>query len=389
MGALAKALRWMTDWDPEPQPVNTVTTLNPVGDYSAKVLPPARTVSATTPREAAGMSAVFRAFQILSTSTIQLSIDAIRNNQLIGRPAMLSQPDVTMSGAKFYALCVTTLAGWGNVYLEHVTNERGVVTSVKYLNPSTTRLGRNPGTGALELHVGARRVLKLGEFTHIGYLWLGDGDEALGPIQAAQAELKGAAELTEYSSAYFQVSGDPSGILSTDQHITQAQADEALAIWESVPAGHVRITGSGLHYDKNLIDPAAAQFLENRRFTKTELADLFGIPGSLYLGADQGTSKTYANVEQDWIGFVRFGLMSYLRPIELALSDLLPRGQEARFNIDALLRTDTKTRYEAYAIGIDKGFLGVDEVRALEHLPPKAPAAPAAAPTQPAPVRTA
>ena len=40
----------------------------------------------------------------------------------------------------------------------------------------------------------------------------------------------------------------------------------------------------------------------------------------------------------------------------------------ARWNLDALLRTDTKTRYEAYQIGLTAGFLTLDHVKRQEHL---------------------
>lgn len=49
---------------------------------------------------------------------------------------------------------------------------------------------------------------------------------------------------------------------------------------------------------------------------------------------------------------------------------LLPRGQSARFNLNAVLRPDTKTRYEAHALAIQTGFLTIDEVRDIEGLPP-------------------
>jgi phage portal protein BeeE len=48
----------------------------------------------------------------------------------------------------------------------------------------------------------------------------------------------------------------------------------------------------------------------------------------------------------------------------------LPRGQRARFNLEALLRSDTTTRYAAHKVALEVGFLTVAEVRAIENLPP-------------------
>ena len=47
---------------------------------------------------------------------------------------------------------------------------------------------------------------------------------------------------------------------------------------------------------------------------------------------------------------------------------MLPRGQNARFVLDDLLRADTLERFQAYQIGLAAGFLTVDEVRAAEDL---------------------
>ena len=41
-----------------------------------------------------------------------------------------------------------------------------------------------------------------------------------------------------------------------------------------------------------------------------------------------------------------------------------------KFNLDASARADLKTRYEAHQIAIQSDFKTVDEVRALEELPP-------------------
>ena len=84
------------------------------------------------------------------------------------------------------------------------------------------------------------------------------------------------------------------------------------------------------------------------------------------LAAPSGGSMTYSNVEQDWISFVRFSLMYYLRPIEVSAIRRCSERQTVRFNLEGLLRSDTKTRYDAYAVALSTGFMTVDEVRALE-----------------------
>ncbi len=67
---------------------------------------------------------------------------------------------------------------------------------------------------------------------------------------------------------------------------------------------------------------------------------------------------------------LRFALMPWIIRFEQAFSDLLPRGQVAKFNVDAFLRPDTLTRYQAHEIGLRSGFLTVDDVRKIEDLEP-------------------
>ena len=44
-------------------------------------------------------------------------------------------------------------------------------------------------------------------------------------------------------------------------------------------------------------------------------------------------------------------------------------GIFAQYNVDAMLRSDTKSRYDAYSVAISAGFMKISEVREKENLP--------------------
>jgi HK97 family phage portal protein len=116
-----------------------------------------------------------------------------------------------------------------------------------------------------------------------------------------------------------------------------------------------------------------SQFVEQRRLVAQEVARCFRVPPHL-IGAPSADSMTYSNVEQESIEFVRYSLTPWLRRIEEAISndgDLCFQRQYVRFELDGLLRADTKTRAEVYAIAIANGWLDAEEVRRLEDLPPR------------------
>lgn len=117
------------------------------------------------------------------------------------------------------------------------------------------------------------------------------------------------------------------------------------------------------------ITPNESQFLETRQFQRSEIAMWFRIPPHM-IGDTTKTTSWGTGLEQQSIGFVTYTLRPWLTCIEQALSMLLPRGQFALFNANGLLRGDVKSRWEAYRIGRDTGVYSVNDLRALENLPP-------------------
>ena len=340
----------------------------------------------TAPTQAARVAAVFTAVGIIATALEQLSIDLERGDTQIDTSRFIAKPDPDLERSDWVHQYAVSLALHGNAYLRTYRDSAGRGLVARVMDPLTVTpfIDRH---GRVKYHHNGQDLDSL-EVTHSRFLMLPGQLLGLGPIQAAQAELSGHRDVVAASTGWFNDSGVPSGWLGTDQALDAGTAKAVIDGWNSAPAGRTRIATHGLTYHREAISPADAQFLETRRFSKTEILDLFGIPASLALGVDKGDSETYANVEQDWLGFVRFRLMRYVRAMESALTSLIPRGQQARFNLDALLRTDSRTRMEVHKLAIEAGIYGPDYARTVEHLPPTAAPTPTkevtACPSRPA-----
>lgn len=169
-------------------------------------------------------------------------------------------------------------------------------------------------------------------------------------------------------------SGVPTGVLKlTDPAANEDTARSAKAAWnKSQVERSVAVLGPGTEYEAVAWNPTETQLLEARKFSLHELALIFGLPMSfLGVGTD---SMTYSNVEQESLNLLKYSLGGHLARFEQTLSLHLPRGTEAKANLDSVLRADTLTRYQAHQIGITAGFLTADEARALEDRPPLTPA---------------
>ena len=195
--------------------------------------------------------------------------------------------------------------------------------------------------------------------------------KGVGPIQANRSELQAVLELNAYAQNFYRNGGIPTGILTTDSALAQGEADAIRARWYEVAAsGGIQVLPNGLTFQAISLDPEKAMFHASAQKAVVDVARMFGIPANYLLAAIDGTAMTYTNMQDVDRTLIRYTLMSYATAIEDAFSDLLPRGQRAKFNIDAFLRSDTKSRYEAHQIALSAGFLTVDEVRALEDLAP-------------------
>lgn len=354
--------------------------------------PPSRaaTLGAVSVEDALGISMVYRAIQIHAFAGKQLSIETTRYGRVVSDHPLTRKPDPETSRSSWIEQLVVSMACTGNGYAEIVRDAAGAPIALPVLNPLQVRIETDAEQRVVAYWYRGRRISRA-NMMHTTLLRVPGSAYGLGPVQAAQPDLRGAISTRDYAAAWLDDSAVPTGVLKTDQNLSPDVAKSAKERWNA-DAGQkngVVVLGSGLDYRPIFLSPKDVQFIESQQFSVTQIARLFGTPASLMLAAVEGNSQSYSNVEQDWLAYVRFTLMGYLTEIEDALSDLLPGARRARFNIEALLRADTTTRYLSYKTGIDAGFLTVDEVREIEGWAPltddKPAAEPAPEPAAPAP----
>lgn len=335
------------------------------GDFSANVTPPPRTASG---RDATSLDAVYRALTILQTATAQLGIDVYAGEARIDSPAWISQPDPWRGAApQFFGETTTHLAARGCAFWRVNRDASNQITGLRLLNPDEVT---QDFTGRAPKCSWRGKDYSRADLIPLALLRLPGRPEGLSPIAACRETIDGAIAMRRWADNWLDSSGVPGGILKTandDIDIDRAKAAKAGFI-EAARNRSVVVLTDGLAYEPIMLSPQDMQWLDSQNFNVTAIARLFGIPARLMLASVEGGSQTYSNLQQEDLSFVRWTLMTYLREIETALTWLLPPGQKAKFNLDAILRPDTKTRYEAHKIGIEAGFLTVDEVREIENL---------------------
>jgi len=129
----------------------------------------------------------------------------------------------------------------------------------------------------------------------------------------------------------------------------------------------------GMEWVALSINPDDAQFLETRKFQRSEIAGIFRVPAHLVNDLERAT---FSNIEHQTLEFVVHSLRPWLKRWEAAINrDLLAPSERGEyfveFLIDDLLRGDIKSRYEAYAVAIQNKILNANEVRIKENMNPR------------------
>ena len=313
--------------------------------------------------------AAYRCVQIISDTAASLPLHSYRGKMQLNRtPDILKNPDPTDTRMSTLAAVFTSLLIDGNAYLLVGNRDSlGFPRSFVVLAPGAVGLNVRAG---VRYYTVAGNVYDDEDIVHIRGLTLPGNDVGLGPL-AMQRRALGLAIAGEDHAAELYVNGAiPAGVLSSEQELTQAEADAAKASFVAAHGGRQRspaVLSGGMSYETLSFSASDLELVESRRFSAQQICTIFGVP-SWIVGVGSTDSRTYSNVQDDNRAFVAWTLRPWLTRVAQSWSPLLPRGQEAKFNLDALLRADTAQRYAAHAQALAGGWLTVPEIRAIEDL---------------------
>ena len=346
------------------------------------ILPPPRAVSSTvvTSDTALSLSAVYRAIQIIATPISKMDIKTFRfaggeENQ-IDNPLFVNKPSLLDTRRDFLFQTVTSLASKGEAFWLKTLNANGTVNSVQIIPAENVQVRQDAFGNKLFdyalVNVYPRTEMKTvtpKEMEHIKLFSQPGVLRGAGPIQTCKDDIAAALDLRNYAANWFKNGGVPTGVLTTNMQLTAEQADEITARWHNKQADRqVAVLGNGFNYDAVALSPKDALFTDVQSQMVQQIARMFGVPARLLLTGVDGSSDTYTNLLDENQVFYRHTLMAYLDAIEDAITNCLPRGTRVKFDYEGLFKADIATRYNAYKVGVDGGWLSPDEIRAKEGL---------------------
>lgn len=205
-----------------------------------------------------------------------------------------------------------------------------------------------------------------------------DGYVGLSPIQEAMDAFGLTSALEQFASSLFANGALHRGVFVYKGSMTPEQyARMKESIGERFGRGLKNPNAPGLldgdwEWKQTSMPANEAQFLEARNFQVEDIARLFRMPTPMIGHNDK--ASTYASAEQFFLAFVVHSLRPHLVRWEQAIKrDLFTENEQdlyAEFLVDGLLRGDIRSRYAAYAIARQWGWMCTDEIRERENMDP-------------------
>ena len=289
-------------------------------------------------------------------------------------------PNSLQTALDYWEFTGASIELWGNGYARKVKSGDRIVGLIPIMPqaPQVTNLGN----GRLRYRWtenGKEYDLTSDDVLHIR----GFGGNPLGGMStlAFGARAFGLAlDIDRSARGTFKNGMRPAGVLTFDKFLTPEQrsvVEEKLTekYIGAMNAGRPLILEGGTKWAQLGINPEDAQMLESRGFSVEEIARFFGVPPFMIGHAEKSTSWG-TGIKEQTLGFQKFTLRRRLKRIEQSLEKQLlsPADRAAgiviEFNLEGLLRGASDERASFYQSGLQNGWMTINEVRALENLPP-------------------
>lgn len=350
-------------------------------------------------RAALRIDTVFACVRILSESVAKLPLKVYQEDENgvqkpTGHPIyqlLKLRPNPYMSAFDFWKCIEAQNCLYGNAYAGIEVDRRGRIVGLWPMDAARVKVWVDNDTAAsgivqprsqvwYEVNLGyEQRKLMPHEILHFkGGITL-DGIVGLSPLDLMRATLENGASANKFTNNFYkqglQVKGIVQYVGDLDENAKRNFRDKFESMSSGLKNSHrIALMPVGYQFMPMALNMHDAQFLENNQLTIRQIASGYGV--KMHQLNDL-TRATHTNVAEQQREFYTDTLQPKLTGYEqestykLLLDDELESGHYLRFNVDALLRADIKTRYESYRIGVQGGFITPNEPRALENLPPK------------------
>lgn len=330
-------------------------------------------------------SAVFCAVNIIAGSIASLPLQLYRRDANGGKEPERShqlydllhnKPNSEMTSYVFREILQEHLLLKGNAFAEIVPDRLGRPVELWPVNPDAVKIRRDENNKIfyeVREDATALRIVPAERMFHIPGLGF-DGRVGYSVLHKARETFGLGLAMEEFQARFYGQGTNVGSVLEHPGHLTDEAHDRLVKDIQEQRGGlgnahRAMVLEEGMKLNKMGMPLDDAQFLESRVFQIGEIARWFNLPPHKL---KELSRATFSNIEQQQIEFVQDSIRPWAVRWEQHIAWKLLRPEERRvlfaeFNLDGLLRGDTKSRMEAHAVMRNVGIYNANEIRAKEN----------------------
>lgn len=334
-----------------------------------------------TASSAMQLGAVWSSVNLLASVVSNFPVDVFRGTGADKKPVspvptFVSGPSLTVSRREWVYQAMTSLLLRGNAYgyvVERDSQQRPRV--VEWLNPDSVRAEQKSALHRVTYSVGGVPIPDANDIIHMRAFVQAGSAIGMSPIEWNAEQIGVGLAAQRYGAQWFGEGGHPSALFQNTKQTLDTEAtakikDRFLAMITG--RREPMVLGSDWTYTPLQVSASEAQFIESQGYTDAQVARMYG-PGLaevLGFATPGGSSLTYSNRVDRSLDLLTFTVAPWVNKFEDMWTANIAQPQTARMNTNSLLRSDNKARHEMYRIDREIGLYSIDELRALEDLPP-------------------
>lgn len=289
------------------------------------------------------------------------------------------EPNDEMDAFLFREALTAHCLGWGNAYAEIERTNGGRPVALWPMEPSCTFPRRvydsADGYGRIVYDYNGQdrraRGIPAEDVLHVRGLGF-DGRVGYSVIRVARESLGMTLAAERFGAAFFGNGARPSGALKHPGKLSEQAAKNLRASWAEMNAGvdnagKPAILEEGMEWASFTIPPEDAQFLQTRAHQVLEVCRWFRFPPHKLADLSRAT---FSNIEHQSLNYADDTLGGWFRRWEAEGRRKLFAPAESRLKLEhneaELKRGDLKSRYDAYAVGRQWGWLTANDVLRME-----------------------
>lgn len=341
-----------------------------------------------SPETAMKVSAVWACVNLIADSLSMMPLVVYKRRPDEGREratdyylyrVLHDQPNRWQTAMEFRGMLTAHVLLRGNAYSRIVAGRRGFADTLIPLHPDRVtpeRLENSTLRYKYRQEDGQEIYYTDEEIFHLRGLSF-DGWRGVSVIEYARESVGLALATEQHGARVFSQGAMPPLVIKHPGRLSKEAQDRLKDSWMEKYSGLSNVHKPAVLEENMTIEKIGmtsedAQYLQTRDFQVADVARWFRVPLHM-IGETTKATSWGSGIEQLSMAFVIYTLLPWAKRWEAAISrDLIIQTDNyyAEHLFDALLRGDLKSRYDAYAVGRNWGWLSTNDVRRKENEDP-------------------